>query len=605
MPNFVMKPVSTLSTFNDQRYRVLIVTRGPRPGCGFFQLGLHLENILCEQNDGPIRYSHSFVESVKDIFSQLTTNSYDALVINGNDTTLPFARRKNLKSISIPIIKFGGDTTQRLGNDFSRKHYDYWLVEDDNYVIYNPYVFKVFRASYPYVEKEVKQDEVKYDIASFGLALPGKGFNKVLEYAHKLGKKTVLLHMPKSDYLDMDGVIQKDLSNELRKLADELAIDLTITNQLLEKNQLVAHLSTARELFFLYEKDRGQGAQLSGVLEYAFATRKPVYLSGSAMFRHALFYSPITLRIEYRLGDKFKELAEGGNNYQSILESWTKENFRWQFDNSINKIVMHYQDGGKYKALQMLKKEGVTAVRKILEKLKLYHSPLQRYYYDSNVHDHALGWNLDARSITFNRLLNKMSVGEFTREIEFFREVCPDLIAKKNKDALSQYALFLKYLVSKKIQLSELKILCIGSYEDLLTLTLKRLGVFVEEVDPNINFTLEEFISKPTEKDKKYDIIFSISVLEHVEDDIEFLRTCEEKLSIGGVQFHTFDFLESPEFIPSTHFRMYSRKSISLIDTALSRSRMYGAQDYSNARYDFFYNQLHYCFASIFFERIT
>jgi len=603
MTNFIMKSKDSFAKLVANNHRVLIVTRGGRPGCGFYQLGMHLNNILCKDKSGDIAYEHFFVESARDIRSQLQKHTYSALVVNGNDTTIPFARRNRVGSLNIPLIKFGGDTTQRLGNDFSRRQYDYWLIEDDNYVIYNPYVYKVGRSLQPYDTDNLGDVKIQYDVASFGLALPGKGFEKVLEYAQQLGLKRVLMHLPKSDYMDPDGEIQRDIFSNLRKIAGKLSLELTITSELLTKEALVKHLKSARELFFLYEDDRGRGSQLSGVLEYAFATGRPVYISGSGMFRHVLYFLPKQLRIEYRLMESYEMPKDGAVNYEVILNEWTAENFRWKFNYSIDKILRHYSEGGQYSALKSWKKEIIVLTRKLLERANLYKSPLQQYYFDLSKFDESFRNERFASTNLYSRCLSAKDVLEFKEEIDFFKRICPDLIPKKNYPALSQYALLLRYLFSIKVNLPNLNILAIGAYEDLLALTLKRLGIYVEEVDPNLNYFLEDFINKPSEKGRKYDIIFSMSVIEHVEDDIKFLKICEDKLKVGGRQFHTFDFLSHPTHLPETHYRMYSDDNIRAIKSALSRSKIFGIEDYFSPVYDFNYNNLDYCFASIFLER--
>ena len=203
-----------------------------------------------------------------------------------------------------------------------------------------------------------------------------------------------------------------------------------------------------------------------------------------------------------------------------------------------------------------------------------------------------------------NRCLSVSSLKEFELEINFFNKICPDLIHKKNQLALSQYALLLKFIIEKRLNIFKAKILVIGSYEDLLALALKRLGAYVEEVDPNLNFLLEDFIQKPAEDGVKYDLIFSISVLEHVENDINFLKICESKLKKGGFQYHTFDYLPHYKNLPPTHYRFYSDTYVEKIRKLLLFSRMYGEQDYKNYLLDFNYNNLTYCFASILFERL-
>ncbi len=52
------------------------------------------------------------------------------------------------------------------------------------------------------------------------------------------------------------------------------------------------------------------------------------------------------------------------------------------------------------------------------------------------------------------------------------------------------------------------KILCVGSYEDTAAMSLKRMGYKIEDIDPVLNYYLQEYYSKPGVLKGSYDIIF-------------------------------------------------------------------------------------------------
>ena len=178
------------------------------------------------------------------------------------------------------------------------------------------------------------------------------------------------------------------------------------------------------------------------------------------------------------------------------------------------------------------------------------------------------------------------------------------MVAKKNYESLSQYAILLRLIQKTQKDFSKLKILCVGSYEDVVVTSLKRIGIYVEEVDPNLNYGLEDFIKKPSQKNVQYDLIYSISVLEHILDDLNILKICEQKLKKEGLQFHTLDFRELKGPIPPTHYRLYDSSSINYLIKNMEHSTLFGKSDYSNAKHDFFYNDIHYNFASLTLERL-
>lgn len=586
------------STTNTLYTKVLIVTDGRNTGCGFYQTGKTLDNLLC-QNKLSINYQHHFIKNLTSLEDILSKNNFDAIVVNGTRNTIPYVNKKKLKNLKIPLIQFGGDISQRLGNDFNRSNFDFWFIDDANYVLYNPYVLKVGKNILPY-NFEKNNTKPIYDAASFGFALPDKGFNKVLDVAKKLNFNSILLHLPRSDAMDPQGSTQRKIIKELTNKAKNLNLKIEITTELLSKENLVRHLEKSKNLFFLYEDERGKGEQISGVFEYAMSTYRNIYTSNCSMFRHVLYYEPKKLRLEYII--KNKNNLEG-LNYKSILNEWSPENFRWYFDLAINNALNIFKKEGKANKLQIFKKKLRVFAKKTLENIGAYKPRTQSYYYDINNFDiNFPKLNYDEQG--FNQCINAEDIKSYENEIIFFNKICPSLVKKKNYQALSQYAILLRLIQEQKKDFSNFKILCVGAYEDVISTCLKSIGIYVEEVDPNLNYALEDFIKKPSEKNKKYDLIYSISVIEHIYDDLNILKICEEKLNKGGLQFHTVDYRKNNGLIPKTHYRVYDNNSINSLVKNIKNSKPYGTTNYDNAKHDFFYNDIHYNFASITLEKL-
>jgi hypothetical protein len=600
MDNFIIKTnyQSIDNSINLLTNKVLLVTDGNHVGCGFYQLGLTLDKMLC-QSKSSIKYDHYFIKDLSTLKNILQQKKYDAVVVNGTKHTIPYVDKNSLNNLEIPLIKYGGDISQRLGNDFDRSNFDFWFVDDSNYVLYNPYVLKVGKN---YLRYDTNTDDVKpkYDAASFGFALPKKGFDKVLDIAKQLQFNSILFHLPKNDPMDSDGSIQRKIIDELTNKANQLNLKITITTNLLSKEDLIKHLRKAKNLLFLYEDNRGKGEQISGVFEYAVSTKRNIYTSNCSMFRHVLYYEPKKMRVESLIIKKndVKEL-----NYQTILDEWSPENFRWYFDLAINKAIEIYITRGKAKTLEIYKKKLRVGAKKILEKIGAYQPRTQAYYYNINNFSENFP-ELDIDGQCFNSCINADDIKLYENEIDFFNKICPELVVKKNYQALSQYAILLKLIQATQKDFSKLKILCVGAYEDIVATSLKRIGIYVEEVDPNLNYGLEDFIKKPSQKNVQYDLIYSISVLEHIFDDLNILKICEQKLKRGGLQFHTVDFRELNGAIPRTHYKVYNSSSINYLIKKVDHSALFGSVDYTNAKHDFFYNDIHYNFASITLKRL-
>ena len=75
-------------------------------------------------------------------------------------------------------------------------------------------------------------------------------------------------------------------------------------------------------------------------------------------------------------------------------------------------------------------------------------------------------------------------------------------------------------------------------------MSLKKMGYTVEEIDPMINYSLQEYFTKPTTLKNSYDIIFSTSVIEHDPDDESFIRCISDLLAPGGMAVITCDYKE-------------------------------------------------------------
>jgi 2-polyprenyl-3-methyl-5-hydroxy-6-metoxy-1,4-benzoquinol methylase len=65
-----------------------------------------------------------------------------------------------------------------------------------------------------------------------------------------------------------------------------------------------------------------------------------------------------------------------------------------------------------------------------------------------------------------------------------------------------------------------------------------------------------------TNEKNTYDLIFSVSVIEHVHDDIEFVMQISDLLKIGGTCVLTMDYnnlLKEGDSIPAEDMRMYNK----------------------------------------------
>jgi len=138
-----------------------------------------------------------------------------------------------------------------------------------------------------------------------------------------------------------------------------------------------------------------------------------------------------------------------------------------------------------------------------------------------------------------NRILLPVNKGEFSSIIDDMYKTLPDMMKRKIPESEIQAAFAIDY-ITNRYHSGEL--LCVGSYEDVTYEYLKAKGVSVVGIDPQINVDLHTY-RKST--DKKFDMVFSVSVIEHVENDEEFIEDISNLLCKNGTGILTTDFLEN------------------------------------------------------------
>jgi SAM-dependent methyltransferase len=208
---------------------------------------------------------------------------------------------------------------------------------------------------------------------------------------------------------------------------------------------------------------------------------------------------------------------------------------------------------------------------------------------------------------SFNRILDNSARELYAPVIAQMESAMPKTMAKKIPEANVQQAFALDAVYSFASGIASPKILCIGSYESTDAMFLKQAGFNVEEIDPVLNYSLDEFFSRPSTLKNTYDIIFSTSVIEHVEEDELFVRQMADLLRPGGTGVITCDFREGyvkgdPK--PEVDFRFYTREDLaSRLLTCLPDCQLLDPPRWDGAEPDFHYGGYTYTFATFCFRK--
>jgi SAM-dependent methyltransferase len=162
--------------------------------------------------------------------------------------------------------------------------------------------------------------------------------------------------------------------------------------------------------------------------------------------------------------------------------------------------------------------------------------------------------------MSINHVLTDKDRAELAAVIDQMRAYWPEMFARKIPQSLVQFA----YCYNTVLTLHPLgaRILCAGSYEDIVGECLKLDGYNVVGIDPLLNCDLHTFT---TRTDRKFDIVLSASVLEHVPDDEQFVAECCQLLLPGGIGVFTVDFKDTyipGDRLPTTDVRFFTRNDL-------------------------------------------
>lgn len=204
-----------------------------------------------------------------------------------------------------------------------------------------------------------------------------------------------------------------------------------------------------------------------------------------------------------------------------------------------------------------------------------------------------------------NRILTNEDREIFKPIIEQMFSLCPEIMARKIAEANVQQAFTLSTALGWIESDEDVEILSAGAFEDSATEILKKLGYKVTDVDPAINSDLHTFAKNA---DKKFDIIISTSVVEHVEDDEEFITDICNLLKPQGLAILTMDFNNNYKVgdpVPATVIRQYTEWDLhnrlwKLIEK--NNCFLQGLFDWS-AEPDFIYQGYLYSFATFVFRK--
>jgi len=567
--------------------------------CGVYQFGRRIGE--CLQRSQNYDFIYQEAGSWKDFRAQYQQFSPSAVIWNHVPATMPWLTGARTLKVKAPNLSIVHEITQLRADSLQAGFFDHYISPDPSLLLTNPVVSKTGRLVSRYNNTFPRPNVVT--IGSFGFGVPGKGFDRlVAKVQEEFDEALIRLHITISAYGDDgEGSQAKKIAQACKDLVWKKGIKIEISHHTLTDKELLDFLAQNSLNVFLYDYLEGRG--VSSVLDYALAVNRPVATTSSSMFRHMECHQ--NLRIENR---SLKELLAIDQRYfDSMAANWCEENLLWDYERIVEKILK--QDTRR------------PILRPIIYELKnrLAHrvSPILSMAWlksgESKSRTPAINPNSLYRPVELpsnwllNRILNDEARKVYAPAIAQLFLLAPEVMYRKIPRANIQQAFVLDTVFRHAGKPFDKKILCVGAYEDSAAWSLSRLGYPIEEIDPAMNYDLKTFLSKPSTKLESYDIVFSTSVIEHVEDDQAFLQQIASLLRPGGICVLTCDYkngFKTGDPMPSEDFRLYTKSDfIERLLPKIDNCRLIGDSDWADKLDDFEYGKYRYSFASIVFVK--
>jgi SAM-dependent methyltransferase len=550
--------------------------------CGVYEFGKSITDVLQHSK----RYQFIRVECSS--FAELTTaierNGPTAIIYNYMPSVFPWVTtrisrklyKNNIATINIPQIGIIHDITQHVADTATAYRntyifgacqvinslFDFYIAHDPTLFLLNPLVYKAgrlipsYQNHFPTPPKPV--------IGSFGFGTPKKGFENIVRLVQDQFDEAVMrLNIPSADFGDKEGVNARTIAANCRALVTKPGIQLIVTHEYMNNKNILDYLAQNTINVFLYEDTGGRG--LSSALDNALAVQRPVAVSDAVMFRHVFDAVP---SICVTKNDLKTIIHNGFAPLQRHYDEWNAENLLWEYERIVDSIL------AKRLRVSNTKKGIVATVR--LKWNRLLCRPVKSFMWLDNSktvseddlkmrgHDSYQPIHIPS-GISFNRILDNKARQLYKPAINKLKELVPKTMSKKIPEANVQQAFVFDTVYRYMLALQNPKVLCVGSYEDTASMGLTKMGFNIEEIDPILNYSLQEYFTKPSTRTHSYDIVFSTSVIEHDPDDESFMSCVADLLAPGGAAIITCDYKDGwkpNEPRPECNARFYTQHDL-------------------------------------------
>jgi hypothetical protein len=566
--------------------RKILFVSHKKAQCGVYEFGKNITDVLQYSK----RYQFIRVEcsSLTELQTAITENAPAGIIYNYIPSVLPWVATKivpklyqnNIASIQIPQIGIIHEITQHVADTaanykkkllfdevshFSNSLFDFYIAPDPTLLLRNPLLYKTGRLIPAYQNKFPVSS--KPIIGSFGFGTPQKGFEKIVQLVQQEFDEAVIrLNIPAADFGgDEEGVNARAIAARCKAMIIKPGIQLIVSHEYMDNKTMLDFLAQNTVNVFLYEHDETSGKGLSSAVDNAMAVQRPVAISNSVTFRHLFDVEPSVCVTKNSLKTIIKN---GFVPLQKHYDEWNAENLLWEYERILNSIFARQQNPPKLK-------KGIAGTLRSKCR-RLLSMPDKTFTWLRNSEKASEGDMQVDRSVRYqpiqipanvplNRILDNKARLLYAPVIVKLTELVPKTMSKKMVQANVQQAFVFDTVYRYLSHYKNPKLLCVGCYEDTASMSLIKMGYMVEEIDPMINYYLQEYFTKPTTLKNSYDIIFSTSVIEHDPDDESFIRCIADLLAPSGVAVITCDYKDGwtpGEPKPECDARLYTKHDL-------------------------------------------
>lgn len=391
-------------------------------------------------------------------------------------------------------------------------------------------------------------------IGSAGFGFGWKGHERLVrKVIDEFATAKIRLHLPFAAHGDADGAGALSIAANCRELVRIGAlesfvpqnIELEISHDFMPSEEFVAWLAENDLNAYLYD-NTPESRGIASTTDHALAARRPIAITRSWMFRHLLDVSPSICIEDHSLREV---MAAGATPLKPVYEA--------------------------------------NANAKILDQVE---SVIDRI------------WEFTMPAGGYNRLLTDNDRDGFEPIVAEMSEQLPEMMSRKIAAANVQQAWMLQMVRYAEAR----RILCVGCHEDTAYHIIKD-EKHTAGIDPACNWDLATFLPM-VQPEEKFDCIFATSVIEHVENDEQFIRDICALLIPDGVAILTCDFLASwkpgdPK--PTEDVRFYTPADYERLGAVLESCGCYWLdRPKLEGEPDFEYHGHRYSFATMIFKKL-